>query len=76
MKYQDSRIVNASLPPRLAGEGRTVMFRAVSVGWKKYWWGTEAHVKNTWTFRCRKQNGFSLSTVSIKVALPSLSTLT
>lgn len=38
-----SEVTGLSLPPRAVGVARTTrsaMFRAVTDGWKRYWWGT------------------------------------
>lgn len=32
--------MSASWPPRVVGVARSAMFRAVTDGWKRYWWGT------------------------------------
>lgn len=32
--------MRVSWPPRVVGVGRSAMFRAVTDGWKRYWWGT------------------------------------
>lgn len=32
--------MSVSWPPRVVGVARSAMFRAVTDGWKRYWWGT------------------------------------
>lgn len=55
--------LSVSWPPRVVGVARSAMFRAVSDGWKRYWWGTGTKHKHDFLdklpnnlLQCEKKN--------------------